>query len=654
MGPLRREVTVSLLGRWSLGLVVLILGACSSDDTSASDGVDSPCKAFAIAPDPRYELEAAFGSPAPNITRFAASSAHTYGLAKGGKVFVLDGASVAVDLSALAPVTDIGVSKDGAYLFVLRGAREVVRLASTNGGLTFDAAAAAPVVSIAPASTSDAGGAIFVDPVNDVLWAATADDTPSAAQDDAKRTGKVLRVTGALAPGATTSTTTVDVFARGFHQPSGITVDHAAALNPDGDVWVSDVGLAASEIDRVSKGKSYGWPEMDGNRCASQENTCARDPHVLPVVAWSSAAGARGVVVHRGGVAPLASLVLTTSEDGNDVVAIAPYGPSGPPLVTKLGAGPATHVGAAANGSLLVATDANVSRVKDIAPSAPSSLRATGCEGDPAGAIHYDVASPLWSDGADKERFVVIPKGESARTTADGDIKFPVGTVAVKTFKVDGKKVETRLFIQHSLDTWVGYTYAWSDDGSDASLVIGNRAKALANDKRWYFPSSNDCAACHTPAAGYTLGLESRQIAPSSDAATALDARLLAPIDHTRFPPLANAKTDGTPAEARARSYLHSNCSMCHREGSATGLAELDLRFDTPLDRTGLCAPPKAGSLGIADARVVAPKDEARSVLLRRIQLLDESRMPKLASHVIDDAAVATIKEWIGGMTSCP
>jgi hypothetical protein len=94
---------------------------------------------------------------------------------------------------------------------------------------------------------------------------------------------------------------------------------------------------------------------------------------------------------------------------------------------------------------------------------------------------------------------------------------------------------------------------------------------------------------------------------------------------------------------------------MCHRDGSATGLAELDLRVDVPLDRTGLCTPPKAGSFAIADARVVAPGDPARSVLLHRMKALGaEARMPKLASHVVDAEGVALIERWIGGLGSCP
>jgi uncharacterized repeat protein (TIGR03806 family) len=280
--------------------------------------------------------------------------------------------------------------------------------------------------------------------------------------------------------------------------------------------------------------------------------------------------------------------------------------------------------------------------------AAPSGL--------PAGAIAYDVTTPLWSDGAAKERFVVVPKGTTITARTDGDLVFPVGTVAVKTFAVDGKRVETRLFIQHDLEDWVGYSYAWNEAGTDAELVRGNRVASLPGGKSWYFPSAADCAACHTPAAGYTLGLEARQLAGHGDALDRLESQLATPIDRAGLAAL--VAVDAPPpatAEQRARSYLHANCSMCHREGSATGsVVDLDLRIETPLAKTGLCGEPQADTLGIADARIVAPRDPSRSVLVARMRSLDERRMPKLASRIVDEAGVTAVEAWIRDLATCP
>jgi|GEM_PF-2158046 len=620
-----------------MALVSVVAGASAGSACVSNDGNEpSPCRAFAAAPAPRYELE-----PIANLTgvRSIVSATKAYALDDTGKLHVIAGSpSVAIDLGAA--VRAVAVSADGSKLYVLKGAAslELVRYSATSDGATF-APASAQTVTLAPAGVRTDGGALATDREG-ALWVATPDGTTSAAQDPASGLGKVLRIT---------NDADVSVYARGFRSPTALDVDPEL-----GDVWVADTreGNTSVEIDRVLEGKSYGWPILDGLDCFTPAEDCARDGHVPPVA--SVDATPNGAFVARDErVAPLAGKLLL---GGTELRALEPFGPSGPAATSELGIA-VRAVGRGPGGAILVADDTGISRLSPIEPTAPLSLLATGCfdlasSGAPAGAIAYDVASPLWSDGADKQRFVVIPTGERSRVLPDGDLRLPVGTVAVKTFIVDGKKIETRLLVQHELESWVGYSYAWNEAETDAELVVGNRTKPLGSGRSWYFPSTADCNACHTPAAGYTLGLEAKQLGP--DAITALDRALVAPIDRTRHSPLAGTKTTGRSVEERARGYLHANCSMCHRDGSATGLAELDLRIDVPLERTGLCTPPKAGSLGIADGRVVAAGAPERSVLLHRMKALDETRMPKLGSHVVDAEAVELLERWIRDLPACP
>ncbi len=51
-----------------------------------------------------------------------------------------------------------------------------------------------------------------------------------------------------------------------------------------------------------------------------------------------------------------------------------------------------------------------------------------------AGVIPYDLNSPLFTDYAEKFRFVKLPAGESAKYEATEAFDFPVGTVIAKTF----------------------------------------------------------------------------------------------------------------------------------------------------------------------------------------------------------------------------
>jgi hypothetical protein len=81
----------------------------------------------------------------------------------------------------------------------------------------------------------------------------------------------------------------------------------------------------------------------------------------------------------------------------------------------------------------------------------------------------------------------------------------------------------------------------------------------------------------------------------------------------------------------------------------------MDLRFTTPLAQAGLCnAAPAQGSLGIADAKVLAPGSAARSLLSVRMHALDASRMPPLASRRVDTEGVGVVDAWIASLAGCP
>jgi hypothetical protein len=105
--------------------------------------------------------------------------------------------------------------------------------------------------------------------------------------------------------------------------------------------------------------------------------------------------------------------------------------------------------------------------------------------------------------------------------------------------------------------------------------------------------------------------------------------------------------------EVRARSYLHSNCSGCHRPNGPTP-SNLDLRFTTAFVNTQTCNQlPVAGEVGITNPVILAPGAPARSVLLARMKLRDTNQMPPIGTHLVDAAAVQVVSDWIAGLQSC-
>jgi hypothetical protein len=321
-------------------------------------------------------------------------------------------------------------------------------------------------------------------------------------------------------------------------------------------------------------------------------------------------------------------------------------------------------------------------------------LSATGCVDptDPkkpaASLIPYDVNSPLWSDGADKQRFLALPDGalihvkdckrepglcglvgQGGTTDDDGHFQFPVGTVLVKSFLFDGKFLETRLFV-HMDDMWHGYSYQWNDAQTDAAIVgefgMNKTITTGGMSHSWYFPARADCNECHNDTVGGSLGLDSRQLDRPYKYPSGVTADQLATLEHigvldapvSRLGPLVDPRLpdpSGKNLEPRVRSYLQANCAICHRpEGQYSAI---DLRYGVKLADMNLCnVDPNKGDLGVMTSKRLAPGDPARSIILLRMKAADKDsgRMPQLATSVLDPTGIGLVTSWIRSITSCP
>jgi uncharacterized repeat protein (TIGR03806 family) len=282
-----------------------------------------------------------------------------------------------------------------------------------------------------------------------------------------------------------------------------------------------------------------------------------------------------------------------------------------------------------------------------------------------AGLVGYSVNAPFWSDGADKERYLALPDGTWMTADATGRIAFPPGAVLVKTMRLAGQPVETRLLMNHPDTGWAGYTYEWSADGTRATRVRGGKTRFIAGQD-WIYPSEGQCFQCHTAAAGIVLGPELAQMNRghyyASTGRTANQVDTLAAVGmlvgasaSPALPRLPDPAVAVHTLEERARAYLHANCANCHRPAGPTPSA-MDLRYRGPLAiaTTRTCnVAPQSGDLGIANARLVAPGDPARSILLQRVTRRDAHGMPPLGSSLADAAGAALLRDWIIATPAC-
>jgi uncharacterized repeat protein (TIGR03806 family) len=299
----------------------------------------------------------------------------------------------------------------------------------------------------------------------------------------------------------------------------------------------------------------------------------------------------------------------------------------------------------------------------------PDKLSATGCfdPGTPGKAtdklVPYDVNSPLWSDGAQKSRWMSVPTNAKIHVNGEGHFNLPVGSVLVKEFRIGDKRIETRLFMHHTDGSWAGYSYEWSDDGTEATLLPDDGKTKKVGGQSWTFPSRDECMMCHNESAGFSLGLETGQLNRSfgyvEGASNELDKiAALGLLDNAPGPNRAKlpAPADDTSTlEDRARSYLHANCAFCHRPGGP-GIGAADFRFGRPFKGAHVCnMEPRAGDLGVAGAMLLVPgKPEQSLISLRMHRTSEGERMPPLASAIVDQSGGDVVDVWIRSVTACP
>jgi uncharacterized repeat protein (TIGR03806 family) len=317
----------------------------------------------------------------------------------------------------------------------------------------------------------------------------------------------------------------------------------------------------------------------------------------------------------------------------------------------------------------------------------PRTLSATGCFSDvpnrvPAPElVQYDVRSPLWSDGAAKRRFLVVPNGSTIGFQTSGAWDFPVGSILVKEFALELERgnpasehaLETRFLVRRA-DGWKGYTYQWNDAQTEAYLLDNGTSETFTvSDPEdpghpvqhtHVFPSRSQCYGCHTSAAGGTLGLQTAQLNRDLDYGAVVDNELRAlehagffggclPARPTSLPALVDPSDAAEPLSARARSYLAANCAQCHRPGGTAPTA-FDLRAETPFASSGLCdALPQHGDLGVAGARIIRAGHPEDSVLWLRAALRGDDQMPPLGTLIPDPLGSDLLEAWIGSLTSC-
>jgi len=532
-----------------------------------------------------------------------------------------------------------------------------------------------------------------------------------------------------------------ETWAYGLRNPWRITTDLES-----GRIWLGQNGQDIWEqVYLVKRGANYGWSVMEGASVFYANRQRGEDPIDPPVKDHhhSQARSLTGGIVYRGNRSEyqrLQGAYVYGDYSTGKIWAIWHDGVQ-PTESMEIADTPHAITGFASmnNSEIWIADHLGKSIVRLVPNQTPDSsgrfprfLSQTGLFEDVAkhryseGIVPYTVNSPLWSDGAHKERAFAIPSSPSEDQRIEFQNQFgwtfPNGTVLIKSFALEKRAgesqswrwIETRLMLREQ-NEWVGYTYRWNEQGTDAELVgaDGTDVEFEVSDasmpqgtrvQKWHYPSRAECMVCHSRAANYTLGLQTSQLnrlhdyggyfenqllafermgllkvnpqqfayTPKSQAAPTLGespedtlaieaAKLpqrqtpndsrLLPTTPDALPKLADPYDQRELLEARVQAYLHSNCASCHVPAGG-GNAAMELSHPTAWSKMGILdTNPKHHDLGIADAKLVAPGKPEKSILLQRISRRGKDQMPPLASNRVDQKAVELLQQWIEGLS---
>jgi hypothetical protein len=275
----------------------------------------------------------------------------------------------------------------------------------------------------------------------------------------------------------------------------------------------------------------------------------------------------------------------------------------------------------------------------------------------------------LWSDGAEKNRWVYLPPGQKIDTSNMDEWMFPVGTKLWKEFRLPIgaattlTRIETRLLWKKAVGTWYRTTYRWSADGETSAKELTS-GELDANGNGYEVPAQIECNTCHNGRADGVLGFEALGL--SLPSASLVTIATLESDDLLTAPPTSALTVPGDAVQAAALGWLHVNCgTACHNRGSGDALGS---GFFTRLDvatlgsveatdtyTTGWNVQTKAYEIPDASTSYrLHSCDPGGSASYYRTSRRDGvdgtpygTQMPKIDTHKVDEAGVAELGAWI-------
>lgn len=392
-------------------------------------------------------------------------------------------------------------------------------------------------------------------------------------------------------------------------------------------LWETEIGqdtdLAYEEVNIITKGQNYGWPVCEGTRNrgvlgGDAAKNCLTD-FIPPREGYGRTSGVSiiGGFVYRGSDLPnlngsfifgdyVSKRLWSVANDGQAKKLISEAFPH---YISSIGKDLKKNLLISSHGRELGGPSSIFKVVDDDVSSAqiPPTLSETGLFADlpnaiPAhGVIEYTVNTKGWFDGGQVRHFMALPN--TSKITVDAAVDpvaiwdLPVGSVIVKHLSIatstNAIKPFTTSVLFRQESGWQAANYRWNAAGTDADLVTESSVEpdgGVVSVVR-KVETGSTCAGCHKDAGGKLTPLSIHNLQLNNhfnyqgvtnnqlDVFNAIGL-FTSPLNNSTSYAKFTAPTDASvDLTARAKSYLHTNCSHCH-SGTSGGM---DMRYGTAL-----------------------------------------------------------------------
>ncbi len=296
------------------------------------------------------------------------------------------------------------------------------------------------------------------------------------------------------------------------------------------------------------------------------------------------------------------------------------------------------------------------------------------------GVIPYQPASELFTDYAEKKRFVWMPSGTKALYQNDYTIlNLPMGAVLIKVFYYNNvqpgnttKIIETRLMIRKATG-WIFANYIWNDQQTEAFLTTQSTTRVISwSDTNNVIQTIDyrtpevdfECLRCHSRFNNETiepLGIKPQNINHSLNYSDGLKNQLDKLIEfgylEDNLPSTIVSTVDfedtSKSLDHRVRSYFDANCAHCHVNGGEATFHNLRFAFNETTNpmKMGVNAH-AAHYLEGYNNITVTPGNVGQSILHYRINTESDLLyiMPPIGRTKRHEEAVQLIETWINSL----